>query len=232
MNGFRILPLLRDTIKALHAGKPLKFGRRLPLLCDGNGHAMQGYMNLLQKLYLPALLVLTVLPRPSQALELVIGEERVKPGIVFVFEGAVKDHVLPTSLHLAEDQTHVHIEARVNWGEKGIPEGAPAGGFVPYLRITATVTNQNTGLSTFIDLLPHINLIDNFHYARNLSLPGAVDDLYTVKFTVVMPHQHDLALHRDWLKAHGRRLAKNQVFEYQNVDFAAIAGASRGGWIE
>ena len=91
--------------------------------------------------------------------ELVIGEERVDPGIVFIFEGAIKDHIIPSSLHLAEDQTHVHIEARVNWAEKDIPKGTPRGGFVPYLYINAIVTNQKTGIQTFIDLLPHISCI-------------------------------------------------------------------------
>ena len=47
--------------------------------------------------------------------ELVIAEERVEPGIVFVFEGAIKDHIVPMSMHLQENQTNVHIEARVNW---------------------------------------------------------------------------------------------------------------------
>tara|TARA_B100000029_G_C17393379_1_gene894279 strand:- start:275 stop:433 length:159 start_codon:yes stop_codon:yes gene_type:complete len=32
--------------------------------------------------------------------ELVIGEERVEPGIVFIFEGAMKDHVMPMGMHL------------------------------------------------------------------------------------------------------------------------------------
>ena len=41
--------------------------------------------------------------------ELVIGEERVEPGIVFIFEGAIKDHVMPMSMHLSENETHVHI---------------------------------------------------------------------------------------------------------------------------
>ena len=49
--------------------------------------------------------------------ELVIGEERVEPGIVFIFEGAIKDHIMPMGMHLNEDQTHVHIEARVKWDE-------------------------------------------------------------------------------------------------------------------
>ena len=50
--------------------------------------------------------------------ELVIGEERVEPGIVYIFEGAIKDHVMPMSMHLSENETHVHIEARANWDSK------------------------------------------------------------------------------------------------------------------
>ena len=67
--------------------------------------------------------------------ELVIGEERLEPGIVFIFEGAVKDIVYPKSTNLAEEFTNVHIEARVNWDSNNIPEGTPSGGFIPYLNI-------------------------------------------------------------------------------------------------
>ena len=89
--------------------------------------------------------------------ELVIGEKRIEPGVVFIFEGAIKDHIMPMGMHLDEKNTHVHIEARVNWDEKNVPEGTPAGGFVPYLNITGIVINQKTGLQTFVDLVPHIN---------------------------------------------------------------------------
>ena len=140
--------------------------------------------------------------------ELVIGEERVEPGIVFIFEGAVKDHIMPMGMHLDENQTHVHIEARVNWDESNIPEGAPAAGFVPYLYVNAIVKNQKTGLQTFIDLSPHINLIDNFHYARNITLPGKISDLYTVIFTVMPPQQLELSYHMDWTKRY-----KNKLFD-------------------
>lgn len=122
----------------------------------------------------------------ADAVELVIGEERVSP--VIVFEGAVKDHVLPLSMHLAEDETHVHIEARVNWDETDIPEGTPLGGFIPYLRVNAKVRNQKTGLSTFIDLLPHINLIDNFHYAGNISFRAQY--AIRIQSTLRSHHQH------------------------------------------
>ena len=159
--------------------------------------------------------------------ELVIGEKRIEPGILFIFEGAIKDHVMPMGMHLNEDQTNVHIEARVNWDENNIPEGTPAGGFVPYLHITATVTNQKTGLQTFVDLVPHINLIDNFHYARNISLPGSADDFYSVTFNMLPPTHIDLALHKDWLDAYGEELTTKHSFSYKNVYFGEICRATR-----
>jgi len=159
--------------------------------------------------------------------ELVIGEKRIEPGIIFIFEGAVKDHVMPMGIHLDEDQTNVHIEARVNWDGNNIPEGTPAGGFVPYLHITATVTNQKTGLQTFVDLVPHINLIDNFHYARNISLPGSIDDFYSVTFNMIPPTPIDLALHKDWLDNYGEELTTNYNFAYKNIYFGEICRATR-----
>ena len=159
--------------------------------------------------------------------ELIIGEETVNPGIVFIFEGAVKDHVMPEGMHLKETQTNIHIEARVNWDTNDIPEGTPPGGFVAYLHITAKVTNQNSGMSTFIDLLPHINLVDNYHYARNISLPGNADDLYLVEFNILPPTHIDLSLHKDWLDNYGNELMKNQYFKFSNVDFVEIANSSR-----
>ena len=115
----------------------------------------------------------------------------------------------------------------MNWHTTNIPDGTPAGGFVPYLHLTAKVTNQTTGLSSFIDLLPHINLIDNFHYARNVSLPGNIDDFYTVEFSVTKPASNELSLHRDWLDNQGEELMENQIFIYKDVDFEAIAKASK-----
>lgn len=156
-----------------------------------------------------------------------IAEERVEPGIVFVFEGAIKDHVSPSAHHLPESETHVHIEARVNWDVESIPKGAVPGGFIPYLYISARVINEKTGLSTFIDLLPHINLVDNFHYARNMTLPGKLSDPYTVEFIISPPTDKDLALHHDWVSQYGMELAKSQNYHYQKVDFLAIAKASR-----
>ena len=163
----------------------------------------------------------------AAAVELVIGEERVSPGIVFIFEGAVKDTVVPASGNLSQGETDVHIEARVNWDEDNLPPGTPPGGFVPYLDIFAKVVNQRTGRIVFADVEPHMNLIDNFHYARNIALPGYRDDLYTVIFTVTPPSPGNLALHRDWVAGYGSELMLPQTFTYQNVDFEDIANATR-----
>ena len=159
--------------------------------------------------------------------ELVIAEERVEPGIVFIFEGAIKDHVMPMMMHLSENQTNIHIEARVNWDTNNIPEGGIPGGFIPYLYINAKIVNEKTGLSTFIDLLPHINLIDNFHYARNISLPGSINDLYSVTFNVVSPTKMDWSLHKDWLNNYGDSLMSDHSFSYKSVNFRNIARAKR-----
>ena len=163
----------------------------------------------------------------SEKPELVIATERVEPGIIFIFEGAIKDNISPSSMHLSEKDTNIHIEARVNWDTNNTPAGTPSGGFIPYLHISAQVVNQRTGMSTFIDLLPHINLIDNFHYARNISLPGSIEDSYSVKFNIIGPSGTDLALHMDWLKLYGNKLLSNKTFSYTNINFAEVAKANR-----
>ena len=159
--------------------------------------------------------------------ELIIGEERVNPGIVFIFEGAIKDIVYPENYNLAEELTDIHIEARVNWDTQNIPEGTPAGGFIPYLRINAVVTNQRTDLKTYVDLIPHINLVDNFHYARNISLPGNIDDKYEVEFFINNPSKFDLSFHKDWLDNYSESLIEDKVFKYLDISFSEIAKQSR-----
>ena len=163
----------------------------------------------------------------SNPTELIIGKEVVDPGIVFIFEGAVKDEIYPKSLHLDENETNVHIEARVNWDIENIPKGAVPGGFIPYLNITAKITNQHNGLRSFIDLTPHINLIDNFHYARNIYLPGSDEDLYSIEFNITPPQSAEIALHKDWKLIYGNKILKGYKFFFKNVDFKEISRSKR-----
>ena len=123
--------------------------------------------------------------------------------------------------------TDIHIEARGNWDDKNIPDGTPLGGFVPYLNINATITNERTGQKTFVDLTPHLNLIDNFHYARNISLPGNVNDYYNVVFNINPPEKLTLSFHKDWNDSYSNQLFKPTSFEYNNIDFKEIANSSR-----
>ena len=163
----------------------------------------------------------------SNAQELIIGKERIEPGIVVIFEGAIKDMIMPSSTNLNENLTDIHIEARVNWDTDNIPNGTPKGGFVPYLHINALITNQKTGLKTFIDLIPHINLSDNFHYARNISLPGKIEDLYSVKYTISPPSKYDVSLHMDCKNEIGNSFFETVTYNYKDVQFEEIAKASR-----
>ena len=78
-----------------------------------------------------------------------------------------------------------------------------------------------------MDLTPHLNLIDNFHYARNISLPGNVDDLYNVVFNVNPPEKLSLSFHKDWSDAYTNQLFRPTSFEYKKVDFEEIANSSR-----
>lgn len=180
------------------------------------------------KLFTAAALLLLLGISRVFAEELIIGEKRVEPGIMFIFEGAVKDMVHPAAAHLPESQTNVHLEARVNWDTKNIPEGTPAGGFVPYLDISATVKNQKTGQELFVDLLPHVNLVDNFHYARNTTLPGSTADLYTVTFVITAPTgKRYVSLHNDWLKKYGTSVMKDTTLTYKDINFKTIAEMTR-----
>ena len=179
------------------------------------------------KNYILTAILFLVISNSSISQELIIGEERVKPGIVFIFEGAIRDIVYPENYNLAEELTDIHIEARVNWDTQNIPEGTPAGGFIPYLKINAVVTNQSTDLKTYIDLIPHINLVDNFHYARNISLPGNIDDKYEVEFFINSPSKFDLSFHKDWLDNYSESLIEDKVFKYLDISFSEIAKLSR-----
>jgi len=65
------------------------------------------------------------------------------------------------------------------------------------------------------------------HYARNISLPGPINDLYSVKFNVSAPTEFDIALHKDWLNKFGDQIISNHIFNYKSVDFKEIAEATR-----
>lgn len=171
-----------------------------------------------------------VAPRATHAQEAILAEETFGPGVHAIFEGAIKDDVTPRAQHLSEENTDIHIEARVTWAPDesvDVPEGAQRGGFVPYLRMWARVTNEETGRQTFVTLVPHLNLGDNMHYGRNMALPGPRDGTYRVTFRVAPPQKFALSLHRDWREQYGNQLFEQQTFTYEGLNFEEVANATR-----
>ncbi len=176
------------------------------------------------------LLTFRMLTQPVDAAEAIIGKTTIEPGIAVVFEGAVRDKVWPPEQHLAEMQTDVHLEARVNWSTDqsvDVPRGAPRGGFVPYMHIGAEVTNERTGAQQLVTLTPHLNLLDNFHYARNVNLPGKKNDTFTITFFLNPPDKFEMAFHRDWKQSYGTTLFQADTLTYREVNFSNIVDLTR-----
>ena len=198
--------------------------------CDMKNGVFLQWFKKVQYVILAGIISLAVLSGQANAAEAIIGKTTLSPGIAVVFEGAVKDQVWPPQQHLAEMQTDVHLEARVNWSTAEnveLPEGTPGGGFVPYLHINAEVTNERTGKQEVVTLIPHINLVDNFHYARNISLPGNGTDSYTIRFFVNPPGKFELSYHRDWQQNYGNSLFQADTLTYREVSFAEIVEITR-----
>jgi hypothetical protein len=169
-------------------------------------------------------------PQSATAQEKVMGTEIIEPGIQVDVIAAPKDAVTPEEQHLSESKTDVHFEVLARWSpneDVAVPDGAERGGFVGFLNMFAKITNEETGRTIEATLVPHINLSDNMHYARNVSLPGAADDPYTVELFVEPPQKLDMSFHRDWREEYGNRLFEAQSFTYTGVQMSDVVAATR-----
>jgi|TARA_B100001996_G_scaffold175814_1_gene134244 hypothetical protein len=158
--------------------------------------------------------------------EMIIGTGYIKPGVDLIFEGGVKDEIMPQQYYLSENETDVHIEVLANWSSEA-PEGSPEGGHVAYLNVNATLINEVTGSSKKHILTPHVNMADNLHYAKNIKLPGRIDEKYTVIFEILPPKNDQLGMHYDWRNIVDGELIKAGRFEFNNLDFKEIALSKR-----
>ncbi|HAH67736.1 MAG TPA: hypothetical protein DCL68_04300 [Gammaproteobacteria bacterium] len=158
--------------------------------------------------------------------EMIIGSGSIEPGVDLIFEGGVKDEIMPEEYYLSENETDVHIEVLANWSSDA-PEGSPEGGHVAYLNITAVLINETTGSSDTHKLTPHVNMSDNLHYAKNIKLPGKIDESYTVIFEIRPPKNDELGMHYDWRYIVDKELIVAERFEFNNLDFKEIAISKR-----
>lgn len=158
--------------------------------------------------------------------EMIIGEEKIEPGINIIFEGAIRDDVAPSDFFLSESETDVHLEALINWSNDA-PNGSPKGGFIPYLNVEAHVKNKRTKIEKKFLLTPHINISDNFHYAINIKLPGRIDDKYDITFTIFPPIEGKLGYHYDWIESYYYPLIQPFSYDYEDLNFKEIAVSKR-----
>lgn len=159
--------------------------------------------------------------------EQIISEEKLGEQITITFEAAPKDTVFNISINqLTEQETDIHIEALVNWNEDTQIEGQLAKGFIPYVNIISEIINENSGQKKIVELTPHINLSDGFHYAKNIKLPGLRADKYKLKF-IITPDDKALSYHMDWKEKYPYPIFEKKVFEYSNLDFKETSEAIR-----
>lgn len=169
-------------------------------------------------------LLILLLISSLSAEEMIIGKEIIKPGIDITFEAAPKDTIHPKGMHLKENVTDIHIEMLANWSEDS-PNGSPVGGFVAYLNVFVKIKTES-GTEVQVQLTPHLNMSDSLHYAQNIKLPGEIDELYDVTFTISPPIKDELGIHYDWNELFGPLMEKS-VFTYKNLNFEQIAISSR-----
>jgi len=154
--------------------------------------------------------------------EVVIGEESINGEIALIFEAAPADTVSPSFMHLPEDETEVHLEVKANF-EDNNRYASSEGGFVPYLNVNAFIKNRATGEALQITLTPHLNLVDSFHYARNIDLPGdPVNDSYDLTFFVDPAGLFQVQIHADFRINLGGSIIESQEFTFENVNFAEV----------
>ena len=158
--------------------------------------------------------------------EMIIGEATIDPGIHLIFECGIKDDIAPYAVFLSESEADVHIEMLANWTENA-PKGSTPGGHVAYLIVSLVIKNEITNTSATVNLVPHLNLSDNLHYAQNIKLPGKIDDKYTLKFVIEPPMKGSLGMHYDWRQQVGKMLSSGGSFTFDGLDFSKIAMAMR-----
>lgn len=175
------------------------------------------------------ILAILFIASPVFAVEKVtIGKGKIDPGIHVEFIAETRDSIVPENSNLAKQDTDIHLEALVNWAEMFPPKHELRGDFVPYLTITATITDEQSGKSENIELLPHLSAGDGLHYARNVKLPGMDTDQYALTFTIEPPKEGMVNFHSDWAKKFGSNyFSQPASFAYKNQSFAKVIHSDR-----
>jgi len=93
------------------------------------------------------------------------------------------DHVQNADAHLA-----LHIRYRRNAPNLGARVN---GEFVPFLRVTLTLSNTTSSDSLTFDLVPQVGLEQGWHYGSNIAFPGdPLSDAYDLTLRIAPPHRY------------------------------------------
>ncbi len=166
----------------------------------------------------------------SFAGEVEIGVEQLGTGgIELIFEAAPSDAITPSEQNTSSATADVHFEVRANFTENN-SFAAEAGGFVPYLNVNMLATNKRSGETVHTTLLPHLNQIDGFHYARNVDLPGDPASTrrfrraeYDLTFWINPPDIGVVSIHSDFGgQTDQNKIVEPQVFTFSDVNFADV----------
>ena len=160
-------------------------------------------------------------------------------GIELIFEAAPSDAITPTEQNLTSAQSDLHFEVRANFMANN-NFAAEEGGFVPYLNVSVLAVNTRTGESIKTILLPHLNQIDGFHYARNVDLPGDPASTrrfrranYDLTFWINPPDLGVVSIHSDFgMQTDRFKIVEPQVFTFNDVNFLEVfsgGGGDSGG---
>jgi uncharacterized protein involved in high-affinity Fe2+ transport len=104
----------------------------------------------------------------------------------------IPDHVQNANLHLEAQIRYAH--GTPNIGARVAQE------FVPFLRVTAFITNTTTAVTIAVPLLPHLGVAEGWHYASNVQFQGEpLNDVYAITIRIDPPT--GLAKHSDFAGA-------------------------------
>ena len=148
---------------------------------------------------------------------ILIAQEDLSNNIKLEFMAAPKGMIINQN-----DNSDIHLEALINFNLSSHSNTAMAGAFVPYLEVFALVLNETSGEKLVVNLIPHLNLVEGFHYARNTKLPGPFDDLYTVTL-FIEPFTDQVSFHKDWVAVYSEVLVTPVELSYKHINFQALS---------
>jgi uncharacterized protein involved in high-affinity Fe2+ transport len=99
----------------------------------------------------------------------------------------------PRGLDLPQSQADIHLEADIH-SLKGNLNGFGAGEWIPYLKVSYTLVNVDTGETKSGTFMPMVAK-DGPHYGSNVKMMGAGN--YKVTFTIDPPSKQGFGRHTD-----------------------------------